>query len=243
MTIFIIISLMVLVLTASIYWMVSLQKIPTETGAPLTAERASVTRFVESCLKEKLEESTFFIGVQGGYFRKASKSIPLPLPEYNLEVPISDSSTFLSQDEVQEELSLVFRQLAESCFNFSTYSISINAGEGWDVQTAVHPKKVQAEVHREVMIEKQSASSVIDIFVAEVESPLGQIHQAARKILEDSSCISCFSSILPEGFSIDETTFSLEDSIVSVRTISNGQFVYNFAEEMNYVEEEVSAAR
>ncbi len=246
-TLFVIVGFLILILF--IGWLVFFQsrtakQLQDEQEQLISSDTAAVKLYVEQCFRNALKEAVVIIGAQGGYATDPPTMFLLPLPGLGntLALPLYGPEAIpaiLSREQLEHQVAIVFRGRAESCFDpsyLSSFPFDIQPGQEWIVDILVNPGRIDARVNRLLRIKSGSHSTTMDTFLVEISSPLEEMHTAARKILQESSCLSCLPEILPDEFTVDETVFLLGDKVVSVRTIQSNDLVYNFAETLPLVE-------
>lgn len=205
-----------------------------EVKVPWTIPRQQVKDFAENCLEDQLLNTILLVAAQGGYYNPPAKhfSISLLATPMELEIPIYSASDFPAVAVLEEEIKEGFQVYSEVCFDFRKLSYSAQADSLIDMSVTVSPHSVFVLLQRPVHIQSGSAEAVVELFEVRIESPVGMVHQAARSIVEQSSCISCLTDLVPAGFSLDETWIPSDDIMLSIKTISDENFAFNFAEEI-----------
>jgi hypothetical protein len=188
-----------------------------------------------------VEELLIIIAARGGYFTDPPQSFPLPVPQLGTELllPLYDKENprpFPSTEHLEQQLSLAVRKTSDQCFDFSQFPQHVNSDSEITVTAHITDEQVTVNVHRPVTIRTERASTTMEDYTVTLQSPLAQMHHAAKSIIEESSCLSCLTAILPEGMTIDETVFFLDDSVISIRTLRDDELVYNFAERVPFTE-------
>lgn len=239
-TIFIIIGVLIFLILLGIFLIQGIftkEKLETASEGTIVST-APVKQFVESCLQNQIEDAAFLIAAQGGYFHPPLENFPIPLTGTDLEliIPFQEGDNFPDAAFIENELALAVKDFWEPCFDFSRLAMDVTAEEEGTVEIKLNPHFILAEVERSLTIKKDGASAVMKHFVLRVASPLGEAHQAARNILAESSCLSCLPSLLPEGFTVNELVIPTDEDVILVRTLTNGEIVFNFAERVPYQE-------
>ena len=238
LTIFIIITILIIAAAALFFTLRGNLNLP---GKPASPETSEIQNFVQECLDESLEEVVFRIGEYGGYYFPQKISTPV------LEIPyyIKEGKNLMpSKEQIQEQISRgIERELFFCINNFASFpEYEITKGKITPPEVVIEPERVLVELNYPLTIIKGDSKSKIEDFNSEVPVRFGIVYDAAAEFVSESLkshegvCISCLFDISKEnGFTsaypnYDNNTyiFIIEDP---QSKLNNKEFVFVFANE------------
>ena len=187
----------------------------------LPPESASFKTFMDSCLKEELNDAIIAIGYQGGYSRiNVENNDPLNTDFFDVNIPYyfyENKNTMLSEERLKEELkSYIENDFVTYCLDYKYYetdfSFKLNAEKSEvNVRELSFAKdKVSVSLDYPItIIGKENTTITIRDFKAEVPVRLERIFNQAEKIIkiqeEDKYhiCLTCIEKIREKDIEIE----------------------------------------
>ena len=178
----------------------------------------SLKNYIQECLDEQLEYGVIFIGLQGGYDT---------LPENHLITEFSSiaygynkRNTLITLSEMEDQMSYYIGEVLPLCVDETVFPDLTIETRNPRVKTVIERRDVLVEIDYRIIITKGDSVSEIRDFKSKVSVRLGDMHNAAKQIIEELS-----------SNYIDLTYLSGLDYTVNILPQDNNVFIYSIIDE------------
>jgi len=233
-TVFIIVGIIVLAISAAIFYIASILQTDSietaelETYSALTV-KASFTGFVESCLSDTVGEGLFLLGFYGGLIYPEENPPMLVTEDYLINYAEFNDISGFSNLRMEEDLARYVTENIYLCFDefseFEKQGMTIEGDEeSMSARILILDNIVQAELNYPVKIILPDDDKVeFDSFLTEVDTNYGDMLNLAEEISTDS-----------DG-QLNPNTFIDSDYFVTVFPFDASNTIYTITDEETLV--------
>jgi hypothetical protein len=208
-----------------------------------------VRSYIQKCLEAELYDTTNFVSLQGGYF-----SIPDYSLEYSIEILNSsvyipyylyyNQKSFLSKEDIQDEISLGLDSVAYECTSLPDSSLVILVDKDKITSvTSLKSASIESDLSMPIVVKKGDSESKLDNFKIIINSNLSKFYDVASTISDrpyvngQKTCMTCIYDLVSrEGLQLEMDDIEGKDSYITVYTLkdsSGGGAIFNFAHKFN----------
>ncbi|MBI2666964.1 hypothetical protein HYX13_05105 [Candidatus Woesearchaeota archaeon] len=177
-TVFIIVGMLLIGVTALIFFLTKITTITTLSAATPANSAASLKNYLTQCLEKTAQEGISLIGLQGGYYRVPKETL---VGHFSFDTPVYFATPKAVPDikSIEKELAVYIEENLGSCtkhfITFQEQGMQVVEGAK-KAKINIRPGKIQVNLHYPLTIKQQTQETALEDFSATIPLDFFQFH-------------------------------------------------------------------